>query len=105
MENKQREERQRRVAILNELELPKCVDFFRIPKPTSEEKENPTIMRKTKLKQFIQLHVIGLLMSYLQKMRGMKKHQSFTECMGEWTEFLLYLNMDISKTAYDPAFC
>ena len=42
MENKQSEERQHRVEILNELELPACVDFFRIPKPTSEEKENQT---------------------------------------------------------------
>lgn len=105
MENKQSEERQHRVEILNELELPACVDFFRIPKPTSEEKENQTLMNKYKLKQMNQLHVIGLLMSYLHKMRGMKKHQSNNECMGEWTDVLLKITMAISKTAYDPNFC
>lgn len=105
MENKQSEERQHRVEILNELELPECVDFFRIPKPTSEEKENKTMMNKYKLKQMNQLHVISLLMSYLHKIRGMKKHQSNNECMGEWTDVLLKITMAISKTAYDPTFC
>ena len=105
MENKQSEERQHRVEILNELELPECVDFFRIPKPTSEEKENQTLMNKYKLKQMNKLQVITLFISASMKMRGMKKHQSNKECMGEWTDFLLKLNMAISKTAYDPNFC
>lgn len=105
MENKQSEERQHRVEILNELELPACVDFFRIPKPTSEEKENQTLMNKYKLKQMNKLQVITLFISASMKMRGMKKHQSNKECMGEWTDFLLKLNMAISKTAYDPTFC